>query len=54
MLFGGRVFTTSLRCTVRETQCFPELLRLSQRLEEAMDYLYAMAEKPIYHLGMAF
>jgi len=49
----GRVFTTYVRSTVRKAQRFPELPRISPQLEEAMDYLDAMAEDPTYHLDMA-
>ena len=49
---GGRVLTTYVRSTVRKAQRFSELPRISPQLEEAMDYLDAMAEDPAYHLDM--
>lgn len=52
-LHEGRVFTTYVRSTVRKAQRFAELPRISPQLEEAMDYLDAMAEDPTYHLDMA-
>lgn len=50
--YGGRLFTTYVRSTVRKAQRFPELPRISPQLEEAMDCLDAMAENSVYHLDM--
>jgi len=50
--YGGRIFTTYVRSTVRKAQRFPEFPRISPDLEEAMDLLDAMAEDPTYHLDM--
>ena len=50
--YGGRMFTTYVRSTVRKAQRFTELPRISPQLEEAMDYLDTMAENPAYHLDM--
>jgi hypothetical protein len=52
--FQGRVFSTHVRSSVRKAQRFAELPRISPQLDEAMDFLDALAEDPDFHLDMEF
>jgi len=50
--YQGRVFTTYVRSAVRKAQRFAEIPRISPQLDEAMNFMDALADDPAYHLDM--
>ena len=50
----GRVLTTYVRSTVRKAERFPEIPRVTPRLETAMNVFDSLADDPINHLQMDF
>lgn len=50
----GALVTAYVRSTMKKAQRFPDVPRLTPRLEEACDMLDALAESPEFHLDMEF
>jgi len=48
----GRMISSYVRSAIRKAQRFPEVPRISPELEEAMNFLDALAESPKLHLDM--
>jgi hypothetical protein len=48
----GRMISSYVRSAIRKAQRFPEVPRVSPQLEEAMNFLDALAESPEFHLDM--
>jgi len=50
--FKGGVSTSYVRSAVRKAQLMPEVPRVTDRQEEAMDHFDSLAESPDFHLDM--
>ena len=50
--FEGGVSTTYVRSAVRKAQLMPEVPRVTEKQEEAMDYFDSLAGSPDFHLDM--
>jgi hypothetical protein len=49
----GRMISSYVRSAIRKAQRFADVPRISPQLEEAMNFLDALAESPELHLDMA-